>query len=180
MIGILIAILLAALVYWVCVMLGLATHRDLDRRLDRVGHPLARVRVDPALGGRADELRVLLLHHRDDRTARVLGDLLDQAERIVVVLVDDDDREIRVVARDDLGSLLHSHGELGDLVAQIADERRRDTQRTFILVGEQHLHATQVAVVIAVLGHASKALSGSLPCARRTLGCDIPAYPPAG
>ena len=161
-------------------MLGVAAHRDLDRRLDRVGHPLARVRVDPALGGRADELRVLVLHHRDDRPARVLGDLLDQVERIAVVLVDDDDREIRVVARDDLGRLLNSDGELGDLVAEIADERRRDAQCTLILIGEQHLHAMQVAVVIAVLGHASKALSGSLPCPMWALGCDIPAYPPAG
>jgi len=157
-----------------------AAHGDLDRRLDRVGHPLARVGVDPALGGRADELRILLLHHRDDRAARVLDDLLDQVERVAVVLVDDDDREVRVVARDDLGGLLHSDGELGDLVAETAHERRRDAQRTLVLVGEQHLHAVQVAVVIAIRGHASKPLSATLPCPRRALECDVPAHPSAG
>ena len=47
-----------------------------------------------------DEVRLVTGDERDDRPARILAHLLDQVERVLVVVVDDDDREVGVLADD--------------------------------------------------------------------------------
>src|SRR4051812_9224322 len=97
-------------------LLRVAAHGHLDGGLDRLRFPEARVAEDPALGGGADERGVLVLEDGDDRPARELADLLDELERVAVLLVDDDDRQVRVVARDDRRRGLRADRHLGDLM----------------------------------------------------------------
>src|SRR2546421_662728 len=59
--------------------LGVASQRNLERALERLGHDRADVRVDPLLGGGGHELGILGVEQRDDRPGRVLGDLGAQA-----------------------------------------------------------------------------------------------------
>src|SRR4051794_32648697 len=149
-------------------LLLVAAHGHLDRRLDRVGPALARVGGDAAGGCRADEVRVLLLEDRDHRAAGELGDLLDELERVPVVLVDDDHRHVRVIPRDHLGRLLHADRHLGDLVAEVPHHRSGDAQRALVLVGEQHLEGAQMAVVMGE-GHWSRTIERQ-PTLRQTVG----------
>src|SRR3954454_3568622 len=149
-------------------LLLVPAHSDLDRGLDRLGASLARVRGDAAVGSRGDEGGVLLLEDGDDRAARELADLLDEVERVGFVLVDDDDRHVRVVARDDLGRLLHADRHLGDHVAELPEKPRGDAQRALVFVGEQHFQGVDSAGVVGD-GHRSRTLPRQ-PTLRHTVG----------
>ena len=70
----------------------------------------------------ADELRVLAVEQRDDRARRERDDLVDQPQRVLVVVVHDDHRQVGILARDRLGDLARSDGELGHLVAEVAQD----------------------------------------------------------
>ena len=70
---------------------------------------------------------------------RVLDGLGDQRERVLVVLVHDDDREVRVLGGDQLDRLGDRDDVRRDLVAELlehAAERRRSA--SLVLVGDQH------------------------------------------
>src|SRR3954468_12173518 len=144
-------------------LLLVAPHRDLDRCLDRFRPPLARVGRDAALRRLGHELRVLLLDDRDHGAPRELADLVDEVEGMAVVLVDDDDRRVRVVARDHVRGLLHADRHLRDLVPQLAEQPGRDAQRPLVLVGKQHLQGAHIALVMRH-GHRIGPPSGQPTC----------------
>ena len=50
-------------------------------------------------------MRLVRAEQHDQRAAGVLGDLLDEVQRMVVVVVHDDDRQVGVVAGDEVGGL---------------------------------------------------------------------------
>jgi hypothetical protein len=95
-----------------------APQRDLDRALHDLGRAGFDPGRDPAFGRASDEVDVAVARLRDHRPRRVLDGLRDQRERVVVVLVHDDDREIRVLGGDPLEGLRHRHGIRRDLVAE--------------------------------------------------------------
>ena len=75
-------------------------HRDLDRALQVGGRVGARVRVDAALGG--SRARTPGRRRRAARSPGPLAydaQLVDEVERVLVVAVHDDDREVRVLGR---------------------------------------------------------------------------------
>ena len=78
--------------------LRVAAQRELDRALDLVEEAQPREGVDAALGGARDEAGLVAADERDDRPARVLAHLVDEVERVLVVVVDDDDRQVGVLA----------------------------------------------------------------------------------
>ena len=120
------------------VVLAPAAHGDLDGALDRVRGLLARVGEDPAVGGGGHELGILAVEQRDDRPGGEGVDLLDQVERVLVVAVDDDDRQVRVVARDGLGGLAQADGDLGRRVPELAHLAGGDLERPRVLVGQEN------------------------------------------
>src|SRR5262249_37655238 len=83
------------------------------------------------------ELGVLAVEQGDHRSRREGVDLLDEAERVLVVAVDDDDREIRLVAGDRLDGLAQADADLGRDVAELADLAGRDLQRFRVLIGQK-------------------------------------------
>ncbi len=75
---------------------------------------------------------------RDHRPGRQLHRLADQRECVLVVAVDDDDGEVRVLADDQVGRLLHRDGERHHLVAELGQDVAEAHERLLVLVGEQH------------------------------------------
>ena len=80
--------------------LGVAAQRHLDRALHRLRAARLRLRVDAAVGRARGELGVVLQRERDHRARGVGADLLDQRERVVVVAVQHDHRQLGVVGDD--------------------------------------------------------------------------------
>src|SRR5919204_1441304 len=119
--------------------LGVAAHRHLERAPDRLGRGPPGVGEDAALSRAGDELGVLAVQEGDDRTGGVLAELLDQLERVLVVLVDDDDRDVGLVLGDDAPGLGDRDGARGDLVPQLAQQRRRALQRLLVLIRREDL-----------------------------------------
>ena len=60
------------------------------------------------------------------------------AEGVVVVLVDHDDRQVRILAHDQLGRLLHGDRERRHLVPETLQHLAERLQRRLVLVGEQN------------------------------------------
>src|SRR6185312_11397203 len=118
--------------------LGMAAQRDLDRALHRLRHVGARLRGDAAIGGARDEVGVVLQRERDYRAGRVGADLLDQRERMVVVAVQHDHRDVRIVARDLLGNVGDLDRIGADGMAELAQQAGEPVERTLILVGDEH------------------------------------------
>ena len=77
--------------------LAVAAHRDLDRPLDRLGVHRLDVGGDAPVGGARQEVDVGVRQLGDHRPGGVLDRLADQRERVLVVLVDDDDRDLRIL-----------------------------------------------------------------------------------
>ncbi len=75
---------------------------------------------------------------RDDRARGGLDRLADQQQRVIVVRVDDDDREVGVLADDQLGGLLDGDRERRHVVPEALQDVAERAERLLVLVGEQH------------------------------------------
>ncbi|MGI9098239.1 MAG: hypothetical protein ACR2H2_07060 [Solirubrobacteraceae bacterium] len=115
----------------------MAAHRELDRALDLLEEARPRKGVDPALRRRADELRLVFSEQRDDGSGCILVDLLDEIERmlVVVVVVDGDDGQVRLVAGDELGRLREGDGVCRDGVPERRQQLVDRAQRRLVFVG---------------------------------------------
>ena len=124
-----------------------AAQRDLDRALDRPRARRLDPRGDPRSAARATKStslsRVWAITGPDAYSTR----LRDQRERVLVVAVDDDDREIRVLGGDQLDRLRHGHHVRGDLVAEALEHAAERVERVLVLVGDQD------AQVARLVGH---------------------------
>ena len=75
---------------------------------------------------------------RDEhRAGRVLDGLGDQRQPVLVVAVEDDERQVRVLARDQLDRLRDRHRERRHLVAEAVEHVAERAQILLALVGEQ-------------------------------------------
>src|SRR3954452_14525955 len=129
----------------------MASDRDLDGRLEGVRVELVRARVDAPLGRAARERRVVAGDEGDDRPAREGADLLDERERVLVVLVHDHDRQVGVLPGDGLRRLGQVDRRRGDRVAEALENRRRARERVAILVCREDAKAC--GDLIRVLAH---------------------------
>ena len=87
----------------------------------------------------------------DERAARVLADLLDEVERVLVVVVHDDDRQVGVLAGDVLGGLPDVDGVRRHRVTEPGEQLVGRAQRRLVLVGGEDAQAR----VVRVVAHAS-------------------------
>jgi len=113
----------------------MAAHGELDRALDLLEEARPREGVDPALRRRADELRLVFSEQRDDGSGCILVDLLDEIERMLVVVVDGDDGQVRLVAGDELGRLREGDGVCRDGVPERRQQLVDRAQRRLVFVG---------------------------------------------
>jgi len=111
--------------------------RDLDRRLQRLGGDRVDVGGDPPLGRAGDEAEVVRGGLGDHGSGGVFDGLGDQGERVLLVAVHHDDRQLRVLAGAALDRLLHGHHVGRDRVSQIAEDRREAVERAPVLVGDE-------------------------------------------
>ena len=119
-------------------LLGVPAQRELDRDLDLVRVLRPGEAVDPARGGTGEEVPFVgRLHDRDDRPAGGLAQLVDEIQRVLEVVVDRDDGEVRVLLGDAFGGLADGHRVGGHVVAQLAQHPCRRVQRLGVLVGDE-------------------------------------------
>jgi hypothetical protein len=71
---------------------------------------------------------------------------------VLVISVDDDDGQVRVVARDGLGGLTQADRDLRRCVPELAHLARGDLERTRVLVGQENPQRRLCIVVAQPLG----------------------------
>ena len=125
-------------------LLRVTADGNLQRALHRIARDRPRIGVDAAVGRLADELGVLVVEQGDDWSRRERHDLVDQAQRVLVVAMHDDDRRVGILARDGVCDLGGAHGELGDLMAEVAQDGRRVAQRRLVFVGGEDSQASDL------------------------------------
>ena len=121
-----------------CASWRVPAQRELDRDLDLVRVLRPREAVDPARGGTGEEVALVAgLHDRDDRSAGGLAQLVDEIQRVLEIVVDRDDGQVRVLLGDALRGLADGHRVGRHVVAQLAEDPRRRVQRLGVLVGDE-------------------------------------------
>ena len=102
---------------------------------DIVLEPLAS--ADAVLSEDEKEIGVAVTHGGDDGSGCELNRLGDEQQRVLVVLVDHDDGQVRVLARDQLGRFAHGDRERHDLVTQLLERGPQHLEGVLVLVGDQ-------------------------------------------
>ena len=118
--------------------LAVPAHGDLDRPLDRLRVHRLHVRGDPALGRSREEVDVGIGQLRDHGAGRELDGLADQRQRVLVVVVDDHDRNLRVLTRDQLDRLATDTANGVTSWPSSREHGVQPAQRLLVLVGDQH------------------------------------------
>ena len=110
----------------------------------------------PRSAARATNVRVLALEQGDHGPGPVLDDLLDQVERVIVVVVEDDHGDVGLVGGDLLGRLPDADGVGEHLMAEALHDAREVLQRGGVLVRGEHAQAVAEVLVHGASGTGEK------------------------
>ena len=94
-------------------------------------------------------------------------------QRVLVVVVDDDHRQVGIVAGDRVVDLSDAHRHLGRRMPQFPDQRSRAREGVLVLVGKQHLQVLVIGRCPSPHGRLQP--TEQLDCA--TVAADTPAAP---
>jgi hypothetical protein len=119
-------------------LLAMAPHRDVDRPLNVLRLPRIHVAGDPHVGRVRDGRRVLgLAHGHEHRPGRERHGLGDQRQPVLVVPVEDDERQVGILACDQLRRLGDGHRERRHLVPELIENVTERSQVLLAFVGEK-------------------------------------------
>jgi hypothetical protein len=123
-------------------LLAVAPEGHLDGRLHGGRLVGAHVGGDPELGRAGHHVEVVRAAHlRQHGTRRVLHGLPDQREAVLLVVVQDDDGEVGVLALDEVDRLADGHRERRHLVPERFQDAAELLEGGLVLVGEEHPQA---------------------------------------